>query len=109
MEITKKQLTIGMIITLLLAVSGTYYLSQEDNAYYCGSKDMVMICEKLSSGLGTRCYFENTYKTCAEGWVKMDRGEFVKDEIQLPSDENIPSSAEGMQWKCSPEECTRVK
>jgi len=66
----KTKLTIGIIITLLLASSGTYYLADGDDAFYCQSKDLVMICEKLSSGIGTRCYYEDTYKVCKEGWVK---------------------------------------
>jgi len=41
------QLTIGAIITLALAISGTYFIAQEDTAYYCEDRDMVMICEKL--------------------------------------------------------------
>ena len=68
MEIKTKLLTIGIAITLALAMSGTYYFSQDDDAFYCESRDMVMICEKLSSGIGTRCYFEDTYKVCNEGW-----------------------------------------
>ena len=68
----KTKLTAGVIITLLLAMSGTYYLSQDDDAYYCESRDVVMICEKISSGIGTRCYYEETYKVCKEGWIKLE-------------------------------------
>ena len=68
----KKVLTIGAIITLLLATSGAYYLAQDDDAFYCEARDMVMLCEKLSSGIGTRCYFNETYKICKEGWIKFE-------------------------------------
>ncbi len=76
----KIKLTIGAIITLALAMSGTYYLADGDNAYYCESKDLVMVCEKLSSGIGSRCYFEETYKVCKEGWVKLELGEVKSTE-----------------------------
>ena len=80
----KIKLTIGTIITLILAMSGTYYVSQDDDAYYCESRNMVMICEKLSSGIGTRCYFAETYKKCDEGWQKIE----LEQEIntQVPGD-----------------------
>ncbi len=82
----KKNLTIGMIITLALVVSGTYVLFGEDQAYYCEERDMVMICEKLSGvnsmGLQTRCYYEETYKTCSTGWEKIEIGQELTKEIQ---------------------------
>ncbi len=67
-----KKLTAGAIITLLLITSGVYFIAQDDDAFYCESKNLVMLCEKLSSGLGTRCYFEDTYKICKEGWTKLE-------------------------------------
>lgn len=97
---TKTQLTIGIIITLLLASSGTYYISQDDNAYHCESRNIVMICEKLSSGIGTRCYFEDTYKTCKEGWKEIQ----LNQEIKI---ENSVSSV-GNKWECSPEGCIKI-
>ena len=100
----KIKLTIGAIITLALAISGTYYLVDNDEAYYCESRDLVMICEKLSSGIGTRCYYENTYKTCKEGWVKIEIGQEVQVETL-----KIPLIVEGIKWECSPSECVRIK
>ena len=102
----KIKLTIGAIITLALAMSGTYYLSQDDDAYYCDSRDMVMICEKISSGIGTRCYFESTYKTCKEGWQKIELDQEIN--TQVPGDSYVPESTPGTKWECSPKECTRV-
>ena len=95
---TNTKLTIGIIITFLLATSGTYYLSQDDDAYYCKSKDMVMICEKLSSGLGTRCYFEETYKVCSEGWKKIEIGQ------ELTQKPNY-----GRKYLCNQVECVEIK
>jgi len=97
MEVTKK-LTIGTIITLLLAVSGTYYLADGDTAYHCQSKDLVMLCDKLSSGIGTRCYFESTYKICREGWKEIEIGQEVKIVPPIVDSEDS-------KWLCSPIGC----
>lgn len=102
----KTKLTIGAIITLLIAISGTYYVAQDDDAYYCESRDMVMICEKLSSGLGTRCYFENTYKVCKEGWK-----EIVLEQELTGTDQiiEVPVYIQGIKWECSPIKCIRIQ
>ncbi len=64
--VDKQKLTIGIAValTLLLGSGATYFIAQDDDAFYCESRNLVMLCEKLSSGIGTRCYFEETYKTC---------------------------------------------
>jgi len=112
----KTKLTVGVIIglaMLLAAGTGGYYISQDDNAYYCEAKDMVMICERLSSGLGTRCYFyseelgRETYKICSEGWVEIETGEEVNVETLVPSD--VPSPTPGKKWLCSHEKCVRIE
>ena len=101
MEVTKK-LTMGTIITLLLAVSGTYFLSQDDNAYYCEDRDMVMVCEKLSKindfGVQTRCYYEETYKTCSSGWEKIEIGQ------ELTKEEKVYAK----QYLCDQVECVPI-
>ena len=94
------KLTIGTIITVMLAMSGTYYLVQDDDAYYCEAKNMVMICEKLSSGLGTRCYYEDTYKICKEGWTELEMGQEIKNNVSI---------TEGIKYLCSPKECIKIK
>ncbi len=96
--IKKTQLTIGMAITFLLAVSGTYYLTQGDEAYYCNSRNMVMICEKLSSGIGTRCYYEEIYKVCKEGWEKIEIEQSLKQEEIINS----------KQIRCDQKECVPI-
>jgi len=88
------KLTIGIIITLLVATSGTYLIAQDDDAFYCESKDMVMICEKLSKGIGSRCYFNETYKVCSEGWKSIEIGQ-----------ELLPTIIKANKWECSNEEC----
>ena len=92
-----KKLTAGVILTLLLAVSGTYFVAQDDDAFYCESRDLVMLCEKLSSGIGTRCYYENTYKNCKEGWANLEISQEVQGE-----------TTEGIKWECSPIECVKI-
>lgn len=99
----KTKLTISVIITLLLASGGTYYLADGDEAYYCQSRDMVMICEKLSSGIGTRCYYEDTYKVCSEGWVPYNFEEM--EDIEPIIQEPIPSK----QWLCNQTDCIPIK
>jgi len=104
----KIKLTIGVIITLAMLTS-TYYIAQDDDAYYCEAKDMVMICEKLSAGIGTRCYFEDTYKVCAEGWIKLDTGAVLAPEVvtEVIYQEVLAQTA-GKKWLCSPEGCTPI-
>ena len=105
----KTKLTIGIAValTLILGSGATYFIGQDDDAYYCETKNIVMLCEKLSSGIGTRCYFEETYKVCKEGWEKIK----VDQEIntQVPGNQLVPASAEGIKWLCSPEGCVRIK
>ena len=102
----KTKLISGIIITLLLA--GGYYVVDDDQAYHCIAKDLVMLCEKLSSGIGTRCYFEDSYKICREGWVKIELGqEIIPEEPEVPV-EQIPKPSAGTKWLCSPENCIRI-
>jgi len=66
-----KNLTIGTFVALSVILSGVI-VTDTDNSYYCESKDLVGICDKLSSGIGTRCYFEDTYKYCPDGWKPLE-------------------------------------
>lgn len=95
----KTKLTIGVIVTLL-AIGGTYYIADGDIAYHCDSKDMVMLCDKLSGGLGTRCYYEITYKICREGWKEIEIGQEIKPKV--------PEVSKGNKWLCSPQECEAI-
>jgi len=98
----KTKLTIGVFITLamLIGSTATYYITQDDDAYYCESRDLVMICEKLSTGIGTRCYYEGTYKKCNEGWKKVELDQEIITKVPEPS--------EGHKWECSPEKCVTI-
>ena len=72
----KTYLTIGIFI-LLAAVGTTYYIVQEDPAFYCNDTNLVGLCWKLSNindaGLQTRCYYNESaptrYKNCKTGWL----------------------------------------
>ena len=103
----KTKLTMGIVIalTLLIGSGATYYISQDDDAYYCESRDIVMLCDKLSSGIGTRCYFDETYKMCNEGWQKIE----VDQEINTQVSGDVPAPAKGIKWKCSPTGCVRIE
>ena len=103
----KTKLTISVIITLLLASGGTYYLADGDEAYYCQSRDMVMICEKLSSGIGTRCYYEDTYKVCSEGWVPYNFEE-MEDIKEIEEIVPIQNDSKTKQWRCNQTECVEI-
>jgi len=71
-----KKLTIGIIVLLILGVSGTtYFIAQDDidagyQAYSCDDK--VMLCWKLSGGSHTWCYDDvndtKSHTTCGAGW-----------------------------------------
>jgi len=104
----KTKLTAGVILTLVLAMSGTYFVAQDDDAYFCESKNAVMICDKLSSGIGTRCYFDNTYKMCKEGWTKVEVGQEIAPE--QPEDINIPIHTQtSKKYLCSSLECVAIE
>ena len=98
----KIKLTIGAVITLALLMSGTYYVAQDDDAYYCEAKDMVMICEKLSSGLGTRCYFNETYKICKDGWKEIELG------IELNQSETESIKVTAKKYLCDQIKCEEI-
>jgi len=100
----KIKLTIGVIITLILVSGGTYYLSDGDTAYSCESRDMAMICDKLSSGIGTRCYYQDTYKTCKEGWIKLEL-KYQSPEENLTKTSKIKSSN---KIRCNQTGCVKI-
>jgi len=107
----KTKLTIGVIITLamILGSTATYYIAQDDDAYHCEERDIVMICEKLSAGIGTRCYYtpeeatKQTYKVCTQGWVKIEVGEVVLPDPPVVVNRDSTEPNPGKKWLCSPE------
>lgn len=91
---TRTKLEIGSVIIMAMLISGAYFIAQGDDAYYCESKDQVRICEKLSSGIGTRCYFNETYSICKEGW------KVIEQEVEVKSSEQIELFANGENYVC---------
>lgn len=93
----RTKLEIGVFVLMALLTSGAYFVGQEDQAYYCETSGLVGICEKLSSGLGTRCYFGDTYKTCSTGW------QLIEKEIEpvAPSAVQFEVFANGEVYTCS--------
>ena len=71
----------------------------DDNVYFCESKNLVRSCDKLSSGIGTRCYFNETYKICKEGWQE------VVGEVEIQK-RYTPSSSD---WLCSHLSCEQIR
>jgi len=87
---------------LSLLSSGAYILTDKENTYYCESRDLVGVCEKLSSGIGARCYYEETYKTCKEGWkpisnfIEMEKETIYIDKSNLSN--NVKCDQRGCKW-----------
>jgi len=74
----RTKLEIGAFITMALLITGSFFVASGDNAFYCEGRDQVRICEKLSSGIGSRCYFNDTYAICSEGWIKLESSTEVR-------------------------------
>lgn len=91
---TRTKLEIGSVIIMAMLISGAYFIAQGDIAYYCESKDQVRICDKLSSGIGTRCYFNETYSICKEGW------KVVEQEVKAEFPKQIKLFANGENYVC---------
>ena len=99
--------TILYSVVLAILISGgmnlpNYIGSNEDmiGLYFCGSRNIVMDCDSLSAGLGTRCYYEDTYKICKEGWQKLESTQGLTIGIHVK---------EGNKWLCAPEGCEVIK
>lgn len=61
----KKFTSVASAVLLLgLLVVGGHDLT-EDKAYFCESRSIAMNCERTTA---TRCYFDDSYKICKEGW-----------------------------------------
>lgn len=98
----KKNLTIGIFVTISLILGGAYIIADKDNTYYCKDSNLIGMCEKISSGLGTRCYYNNTqYKICPSGWIK-------PDFIDLENKDNLTNNPDS-KWLCDYRGCEPIK
>ena len=102
--VENKTISIAVILGLVLVggivVIEPFNQDNLDGAYYCESRSIVMDCDKLSSGIGTRCYFDDTYKKCTEGWIEIESGMILQNETLS----NI-----GLKFVCNSNECIEVK
>ena len=89
----RTKLEAGVFVLMTLLMSGAYFVAQGDKAYYCETSNLVGICDKLSTGLGTRCYYGDTYKICSTGWKLIEKEVIIQPTLV------------GKQYLCSPEGC----
>ena len=83
-----------MALTVLIVLGGVSMF--DENAYFCGSRDLVAQCNRISSTDKT-CYSNSGNKVCLEGWKA------IVNDIQI----NNPSNSK--QWTCNNIECIEVK
>ena len=93
----RTKLEAGVFVLMALISTGVYFVAPDDKAYYCPDSGLVGICDKLSTGLGTRCYFNETYKTCSSGW------QLIEQEVQTPLEGAVQFevNANGELYTCS--------
>jgi hypothetical protein len=96
------KLTAGVFITLTLLLSVAYAGVDKESVYYCESRDLVGYCDRLSSGIGTRCYHTledgtTKYKTCSEGWKSIEQ--FI-EEPEMAEDK-VKVNANGKEYLCN--------
>jgi len=92
-EVKTKPIALGIGIFILLALVGTTYLIQTDNAYMCSDNNQTIIglCFKLSAinsdGIQTRCYYNEStptyYKNCKIGWIKFENESVIGGETNI--------------------------
>jgi hypothetical protein len=99
-----KTIVSGVFITLTLLLSGAYIMVDKEHTYYCTSLDSVGYCDKLSSGIGTRCYYNSSlnYKTCSEGWKPISGFLNITEENNtIPQSLNtLKVNANMRTWTC---------
>ena len=102
MALTLKDYSVGALTLLLLASLGFNIIKTD--THFCRDLEIGMSCDHLSS-TGLTCYpFAATRagnKYCASGWELIAQG--IED---LPSSDG---SNIGSVWKCSQNNCTRIK
>jgi len=65
----------GEIVTTCSDVkTGSFIWKKTENVYFCDYLNLELECESLSrvneDKIQTRCYFDDTYKICLDGWYK---------------------------------------
>ena len=100
----KKNLAIGLFVSISLILSGVIVVNNPDKTYICESKNLIGICDSLSGGIGTRCYYTinktKYWKVCPEGWKLYENKE---TETTTNITTNVIIKANGKVWNCKTE------
>ena len=101
-------LILGIILAVAL-VSATVYPEAWGNDVDAGDHNIdnvnnITAVNFLGTLIGTRCYFEDTYKICSEGWQKLETGAVTGPEELYEA----PEPANGKKWSCNPEGCVAI-
>ena len=95
MEKEKYRSIAEAVMILGLVVLGGMELT-EDKAMYCESRGIALNCDKTTA---TRCYYEDTYKVCKEGWKPL------KDLVEIETEEtSVKVTANGGNFICQTDE-----
>ena len=87
----KVSLVFGMLVVLTLIGGTIYTLTDIEKTYYCESKNLVAMCDKLSSqvnGTSTRCYYNSTkYYSCTSGWKPLKNFPEIINNMTITGEE----------------------
>lgn len=95
---TKYRTIAEVILILGLVVMGGMKLI-EDKAMYCPSRKIALNCDRTTA---TRCYHDDTYKVCPEGWKPLV--DLVEAEVETEEPETINVAANGGIYVCTVED-----
>ncbi len=116
---------LGILSLIVVAMGGNIYLTEDqlDDAYICSvNENVVLGIDRLSSTSKTAYWFddlgEQQSKVCRNGFW-LDLRQYAKDnnielnillqDINEEVPEVIVHSIEGTKFKCSPEECIKIR
>ena len=93
---TKYRSIAEAVLVLGLVIVGGIAL-ESDKAMYCESRGIALNCDRTTA---TRCYHDDTYKVCKEGWKPL------KDLVKAESIESssIKVKANGGSFSCQTED-----
>ena len=84
-----------------ITILGGISLSQDDNVYYCESRQLAMQCSRLSSTAITCYNAELGERRCSEGWQKITKSQTANAAgVEVGSD-IVPVTANGKTYLCA--------
>ena len=86
----KTQMSVLALIAMFLGAGVVYNVSDYNKTYYCSTKDIYKICDRLSSTEKT-CYFNGGSATCTNGLWKKVTVLLDSPPISPVNDEPLPS------------------